>query len=342
MKQKISLTLVLLLATTLIFSASLVLADSGYDETSAGDLSGDRTAPTQWTLTAGRNILNATSVAGDVEYVTVYIPHGLQLDALILESYTSTDDVAFAAVQAGPTFTEPTSGTDVTKLLGYAHVGLTQLGTDILDDLGQGMNAIGFSGPLQAGQYTFWLQQTGSATTTYSLNFAVSSSQNNRLYDEASSGDLSGDGLTPTAVTAMRGGNSLTATSVSGDREYVAITIPAGLQLDAVLLSAYTSTDNVAFAGVQRGSTFTEPPTGTNPANLLGYSHFGPGLQTIGENILDDMLATAGSALFNVALPADTYTFWLQQTGSAPTTYTLNFVTSPVLSQTLYLPAVRR
>ncbi|MEA5621261.1 Ig-like domain-containing protein, partial [Cronbergia sp. UHCC 0137] len=147
-----------------------------YNEATDGDISGDRNAPLQLELQQGTNSLTATSVRNDVEYVTVRVPEGYQLDSLVLAGYESDDEIAFAAVQRGSVFTEPLTDTNVANLLGYGHFGpgFNQLGTNILDDLGQGEGAIGFSGALSSGEYTFWLQQTGFATTTYTLEFNVS------------------------------------------------------------------------------------------------------------------------------------------------------------------------
>lgn len=146
-----------------------------YNETIDGDISGNPASPLALELAAGDNILRATSVAGDREYVTVTIPDGLQLDSVELDSYTSADEIAFAAVQRGDVFTEPPRQTNVANLLGYSHFGTTDLGSDILDNLGRGDGAIGFTSPLPSGNYTFWLQQTGEPAT-YTLNFNVSAS----------------------------------------------------------------------------------------------------------------------------------------------------------------------
>ncbi|MGH1392461.1 MAG: Ig-like domain-containing protein, partial [Trichormus sp.] len=150
-------------------------------------------------------------------------------------------------------------------------------------------------------------------------------------YNEAINGDISGDRNSPLVLQLIEGTNSLTATSVRGDREYVTFTVPEGYQLDTLVLAAYESTDDVGFAAVQRGSVFTEPPTGTNVANLLGYSHYGPGLDQLGTNILDDLGRGEGAIGFTGALPSGEYTFWLQQTGTAATTYTLEFNITPVI-----------
>src|SRR5262245_5831148 len=108
------------------------------------------------------------------------------------------------------------------------------------------------------------------------------------LYDEGVSGPLSNNRLAPTALVAALGTNSVIATSQAGDREYWSITLAAGTQLSAINLVSYSGTD-IAFIAVQSGTTFTEPPTGTNVANLLGYTHFGPGAGGATGDILDNM-----------------------------------------------------
>lgn len=330
MKFHRNLFLISLVIILVAFFVGTVLADSSYNEGTGGDLSGDRLNPTLFTLTPGSNLLTATSVSGDLEYVRVTVPLGFQLNALALTDYISTDDRSFIAVQSGVTFTEPPVGTNVANLLGYTHfgTGLGHVGTDILDDMAGGAGAIGFSPPLSSGQYTFWLQETGVETSTYTLNFRVSPSTTTSAYDEGTDGDLSGDRLNPTDVSLVEGGNILTATSVAGDLEYVTVSVPPDYQLKAILLESYLSTDDQAFIAIQSGLTFTEPATGTNVANLLGYTHFGTAAGHVGTDILDDMGEGAGAIGFTPPLSSGPYTFWLQETGTATTTYTLNLVIS--------------
>ncbi|MCG8589117.1 MAG: PEP-CTERM sorting domain-containing protein [Proteobacteria bacterium] len=144
-----------------------------HDESLDGDLSGDRNAPDAFALEAGSNTLTATSVSGDLEYVTLSIGAGDQLDSIQLSDFTN-EDISFLALQEGSVFTEPATGPDVAALLGWAHFGLAQLGTDILDDLAAGPGAIGFDRPLGEGDYTFWIQETGPTAATYTLDFLVS------------------------------------------------------------------------------------------------------------------------------------------------------------------------
>jgi hypothetical protein len=145
-----------------------------WDEAVNGDLSGDRQAPTTLMLSPGSNELFATSVAGDLEYVTFTVPPGGTWTELVLRSYSGNDALAFLAIQQGTTFTEPPFTPDVSKLLGWAHFGprAGHLGNDFLAETGNGAGAQGFTPPLPAGPYTMWLQQTGTVSS-YQLDFVV-------------------------------------------------------------------------------------------------------------------------------------------------------------------------
>ncbi|MCG8405368.1 MAG: PEP-CTERM sorting domain-containing protein [Phycisphaerales bacterium] len=157
------------------------------------------------------------------------------------------------------------------------------------------------------------------------------------IYDEAVDGDLSGDRLAPTTRTLSIGSNTLAATSVSGDLEYVTLTVPPSFQLDAIILDSYVSPNVQSFAAVQNGTVFTESPASPNPANLLGYSHFGTGPGQVGTDILDDISTGAGAIGFSPPLPSGDYTFWLQETGPSPAAYTLDFVVTPEPATTVML-----
>lgn len=169
-----SLLLALLLAATPSAAGAF-----SYDEGIDGDLSGDRLAPTALVAALGSNTLSATSVAGDLEYVHLSLPSGTSLVSLVLTSFSSTDDVAFIALQAGGTFSVPAGSAAAGDLLGYAHFGTGSLaggatvGNDMLDDLGVSAGAIGFAPPLTGSDYTFWIQQTGPQPFGYTLDFQV-------------------------------------------------------------------------------------------------------------------------------------------------------------------------
>lgn len=150
------------------------------------------------------------------------------------------------------------------------------------------------------------------------------------LWDESVNGDLSGDRLNPTNLALAPGINGILATSVSGDREYVHFSVGSGMALSQIILVSWAGNDQIGFIGVQAGNTFTEPPTGTNVANLLGWSHMGPGVGNVGQDILPSIGTGAGSIGFAPPLTGSDYTFWIQQTGTNAVSYRLDFITSPV------------
>lgn len=325
-------------AMLLLLLVTVAFADSSYNEDIDGDLSDDRSAPSQIDLTLGRNELRATSVRGDREYVTIHLKEGQQLEQIIVASYLSSDEVSFIGLQQGITFTEPPSGTNPANLLGWAHFGpgRNNVGTDILDDMAAMTNTIGFTPPLTSGDYVLWLQQTGVTTTTYSLDLMVAPTVNTILYDEAITGDLSNDRTQPTTLTLTVGGNIISGATVRRDREYFNVNVPLGQELQAILLTDYQSADEIAFVGVQKGLEFTEPPSGTVVSNLLGWTHFGPSIEPVGADLLDNMGQGEGALGFTGTLSAGDYTFWLQQTGVTTTTFAVNFVMSAVVSTTVY------
>ena len=164
---------------------------------------------------------------------------------------------------------------------------------------------------------------------TAALLFFATAAPADVVWDESVDGPLSNDRLNPTSLPLAVGSNILSATMRSGDREYVAFSMPPGSQLTRLVLASYAGGDPTSFIGVQRGTTFTEPPTGVNVGELLGWTHFGPSISPIGTNMLPRLGQGAGSIGFTPPLPADNYTFWIQQTGSGATTYLLDFSVVP-------------
>jgi hypothetical protein len=161
------------------FALLLSSANAGatviHDEAGDGDLSSDRFNPTSYSLSVGTSSIIATSVSGDREFVTLNIPGGAELSALTLATYAGLDDTAFIAIQSGTTMTVDPDSPNPALLLGYSHFGPGpgNVGTDILDDIGMGAGSIGFTPPLPAGDYTFWIQQTGGNAATYQFDFGV-------------------------------------------------------------------------------------------------------------------------------------------------------------------------
>lgn len=156
-------------------SASSAVGGVAWDESIDGDFSGDRNAPTPVAVANGSNLLIGSTVVGDLDYLTFTVPAGSELSQLVLEEYSSTDGVAFIAIQAGNVFTEPNVGADPANLLGWSHFGefAGHLGNDILPEMGSAPGAQGFVPPLPAGDYSLWIQQTSSALTGYTFDLVV-------------------------------------------------------------------------------------------------------------------------------------------------------------------------
>ncbi|MBK8914058.1 MAG: PEP-CTERM sorting domain-containing protein [Phycisphaerales bacterium] len=160
------------------------------------------------------------------------------------------------------------------------------------------------------------------------------------LHDEAVDGDITGDRLNPLAFPLALGSNIIRATSNAGDREYVALTVPAGRSLDAVRLTAYAGEDEVAFIAVQAGGVITEDPGAPDVANLLGWTHFGPGagLGPVSD-LLPELAVGSGAIGFTPPLASGVYSFWIQQTGPSLVSYELDFVTTPEPSAAILMLA---
>ena len=75
-------------------------------------------------------------------------------------------------------------------------------------------------------------------------------------------------------------------------------------------------------------------------ANLLGYSHFGTGLNQVGTDTFEDLAAGPGAIGFFAPLPNGNYTYWAQEVGLDEATYTLDFNVVQAEKNELFLPYV--
>ena len=152
-----------------------VMASVMWDESIDGDLSGDYQSPTALIPIGVNNQVLYSSVSADREYIPFDVDAGDQLAAIIVDNWTSTDDKSFLAVASGNPFpTPPTSpGPNPAVMLGYHHFGVADVGLVILQIMGAGPGSQGFSGPLGAGTYTFWAQETGPNAAAATLNFVI-------------------------------------------------------------------------------------------------------------------------------------------------------------------------
>ena len=163
--------------------ATAASADLMWDEAIDGDLSGDYLNPTQLFTKGVNNHVIFTTIGAaenggdqDREYFTFDVAVGYQLESIILSDF-QTDPITnlgFIGVAAGNVFPTSPEAPNVTELLGYYLPGVDDVGDDILQAMGNGGGSQGFSGPLGAGSYTFWAQETGPSTDNWDLNFVVS------------------------------------------------------------------------------------------------------------------------------------------------------------------------
>ena len=173
MKYLTTLLAVSLLAASAASSAAVV-----YREVADGELSSSGLAPTLITIGAGSNQIFGGIGGGnggfDRDYFVVTVPTTMQLTALRLLPNTSVvGGSSFIAVQAGNQVTVNPNAGSANGLLGWAHYRNSDVGTDILAKIGTGFGASGFTAPLGAGDYTFWLQVTGGGAVTYGLDLQL-------------------------------------------------------------------------------------------------------------------------------------------------------------------------
>lgn len=148
-------------------------AQTIWDESVNGDLSGDRLVPTSLALGLGNNTVIGSMGGSDKEYVHFSLAPGMSLTSIFLTGYTSNDEFSFIGFQAGSTFTEDPLTADPANMLGWALFGgSADIGVDLLARMQAQTGTIGFTAPLTGSDYTFWIQQTGDPTE-YSLNFTT-------------------------------------------------------------------------------------------------------------------------------------------------------------------------
>jgi len=155
----------------------------------------------------------------------------------------------------------------------------------------------------------------------------VSTAHAATVWDEDQNGDLSSNGLSPSAINVASGSNvilGLTGDHGQGvDRDYFKITVPPGFELTSIKLLPNTSVSGgVSFIGIQRGPQLTVTTSGGGADQLIASGHYGNDL--IGTDILPQIkLANAGR------FTSDTYSVWVQETGG-PSPYGFDFVLTAV------------
>ena len=153
-----------------------------YDELVDGELSGDNLNPTDLLVfdvgfnTVAGTVVDARGANPNVDVFTFDILEGTTLDGIFLNSFNSTDNVAFFGIDDTDSFPFNTdqldNNPDQNEFIGGLLFG-NDVGVNLIDDIGSTFGS-GFTGPLGPGQYTVYLQQLGGATVDYEFGFAVS------------------------------------------------------------------------------------------------------------------------------------------------------------------------
>jgi hypothetical protein len=129
--------------------------------------------------------------------------------------------------------------------------------------------------------------------------------------------DLSNNRLAPTGVPVDPGSNivkgTMGYTGVVLDRDFFSITVAPGYLLTQLVLGPSTVVGGGAsFLGMQAGGAITvDPDTVSNGSQLLGWHIYSSA--DIGTNILPLMGGGPDKIGFSGALPAGTYSFWVQE-----------------------------
>jgi len=151
-------------------------------------------------------------------------------------------------------------------------------------------------------------------------------------WTESVNGDLSNNGLAPSALVLTNGSNPVggafgkSPTPELFDRDYIAVTVPTGFRLKRLKLVSLEAGGAASFIGMQAGPQVTMPPTSFDPSPLLGWTHFVP--SQAGTDLLTAMGITP-------PLPAGAYSVWLQETDETQIwPYAVDFELEPVPSVT--------
>lgn len=167
-------------------------------------------------------------------------------------------------------------------------------------------------------------------------------------YDEGVSGDLSNNGLAPTAVTISGGSNWIVGSTgrpptAGPDRDYFTVDVPTGFVLsDIVEVAGTVAGGNFSFFGMEAGNQLTVASNAVDATGLLGWTHY---VSAAADVDLFPTLGTPsmGSTGFSGALPPGSYSFWIQDfnVGAVPYTFDLELTqavgTAPDSSPTVLL-----
>jgi hypothetical protein len=172
----------IVLLTSACLYGTVAHGDTIYNESVSGDLSNSGLTPTSVTVSLGTNDLFGTTgkdatTGVDRDYFTFTVPQGMELTAITILPGTETLGTlgaSFIGIESGPEVTVSTAATTAAGLLGWFHYDTGDIGVSILPLMGtSGLGSTGFTGPLPAGTYSFWVQEASAGSVPYGLEFTV-------------------------------------------------------------------------------------------------------------------------------------------------------------------------
>jgi PEP-CTERM motif len=176
----------------------------------------------------------------------------------------------------------------------------------------------------------------GAVVAIGTLGLAGPSHAVHIAWDESVNGEASKNGLAPTVVSFIAGGNEISGTigrNVAGgpiNPDYYTFTVPAGVLLTAIMVDVAPPDppDNESFIGIEAGTQITLPLNPPDATGLLGWWHYGIG--DLGSDILGKMsVPMNGSSGFTPPLGPGNYAIWIEETSVESLAYGFDFVLAP-------------
>ena len=147
-----------------------------------GPLSTSGLAPTALgPMTLGSNDVfattgsNATTGVVQLNYFVVTVPVGFALGSITELPGTQVGGaLSFIGMEASPQVTVSPDATTAAGLLGWTHYGPADINTNILPAMGiPAEGSSGFTAPLGAGQYSFWIQELSPGTFPFGFDLGL-------------------------------------------------------------------------------------------------------------------------------------------------------------------------
>lgn len=188
-------------AFILSISVSAASADVVYDEAVDGDFSADANAPTVVNVSSGNNtvVFTTDQEGDDRDIFTFNVAEGFELTGVVLDIFDTNSknpqNLGFIGFSAGDVLGFDPDAPNPTALLGYALVYASESGSDIFSIMASGGGSQGYDGPLGAGDYTFWAQETSPTSDDWRVTLVINEVQVPCIGDLNEDGTVNGADL---------------------------------------------------------------------------------------------------------------------------------------------------